>query len=262
MTVPSYLRAGDPIDKSANTHNEFVQAARGFRESGFSGGQPEIGAFSNTVLVKNDTEDDYGFGSILEVTGLTLVNTKFYPFEFQYGPVALVAQELSADLVDDWVSLAQPIKAGEVGHAYLSGVFPTILIFTEDAKWCNPRANGDDPYLVGHAGGEARIIAQNAEPRDEQVETVYAVVEKFGRINNLGLFVGKANAAGTKGNYVSVSRWSTNGYQYSGLEKGAEEDTGLDDSAYARMADVPSGAWLLYGFIDGGLEIIQVECTE
>ena len=260
MTRLAYIQPGDPLNTSYREHNDIVEATRGFRDFGLSGERSYLRTFSETVEVRNDSDSDFEFGTILEVTGL-VIDPHFYPDAHKYGPIALTVDELSSDFVDEWVSLAEPIKAGDFGHAYIRGIFPTKIYNPGGtAKFCNPRSDFPTfPHLhgLGDRWGEAKIIAQ-ATVAGEDVNNRWAVVEKLEKVN---LFLGKADAAITKGNFGTVSRWSQNGYQYNGLGKSAEEDTGENNQALARMGDVGEGDWVLYKFFDADLEIIQAECS-
>lgn len=262
MTRLGYRLTGDSGRHTSEEFNDIISAARGFRELGHSGSRAPLSRFANTVLVKNNTEINANFGEVFEVTGLVL-DPHFVPPgphgaltsrrpAFRYGPIALTIEELSGDFPSEWVSLAQPIRAGEIGHAYIDGIFPAVIDWTfggiDSHEWASPRETSGQRYLRSFAhGGEVRIVAKG----DISVSSQDVIVEKLPRVRE---YVGKATELILPGETGTVRRWAKpSAVYFPGAE--SESDPPIDDECFSRMQTIFSGDWVHYQYFDTGFEI-------
>lgn len=105
----------------------------------------------HTVLVRNDGETDWDELGIVELVEPILTPGSFDP------RILLSARTPTDDLAYRHAVLTEPLAAGRIGPAVLSGWMPVKLSVTHDADLhCGPEIGDDDHMLTG--GGSTPII--------------------------------------------------------------------------------------------------------
>lgn len=168
MDKYQHVRPGEPFRPTAAAWNAFADAARGYRDSRFgkSGGGPVPGVPVTptlTVLIRNNTEDDYDVRNVVALAEPVL-SAEEDPIGVQRRPAFDgVAPASSADVV---AILQQPIPAdGGIGLAVIAGlVLIQVEILDEDHDFAVP-VEEETEHLASAESGPARLL-WFAEPED------------------------------------------------------------------------------------------------
>lgn len=163
MTEPlKHFAAGDPIPASASLYNAFVDAARAHRDkqNRLTGGSQVEVVPANVVLVRNDTGAALGRGSIIGLGAVVITPTDNLA-EFRSRSVFKAATPAVPDHLGKWAVLAEPLRAGAIGWAFVSGVRAVQADFTYDDQPYADVKDGDAAKLTGAEGGVRVLWKEN-----------------------------------------------------------------------------------------------------
>lgn len=110
----------------ADTHNAFVDAAvftRSLAAGLGNGGGGQSTLRAGQVLVKNDSGSDRDRHDVLSIWGLA-ITAEDNEAEFLAGPVFSGGSSTGFYGFGKFMVLAEPVAAGQIGRAWMSGIFP------------------------------------------------------------------------------------------------------------------------------------------
>ena len=118
------VKSGDPLAIPAATFNSFVDAAKDFQARQLAqqqGSQPTQKAGTSVIFVRNDSGEDRERFDILGIeTPIFTPTDDEDAFKNQVAVAGIVPT--AADHAGKFVILLEPVAAGEVGRACISGV--------------------------------------------------------------------------------------------------------------------------------------------
>lgn len=167
-----HVRSGERFRYSASTHNAFVDAALAHRQGQHDQSVANSRTINQTgiVLVRNDSGSDRSRFDVLGITGV-LINPTDNAQAFQNAP-AFIADEPTIHHFGRFVVLQEPLKAGAIGKAVISGITPCQVRFdetNEDATRADIVAT-DMLALTPHSNGAA-VVLWRAEASEDPYET-------------------------------------------------------------------------------------------
>jgi hypothetical protein len=159
--------AGDPLRRvypgqrrqiTAAAWNALVDSARTVRDSGSTGGDGvDLTSGQDTILVQNNSGGAVDRFAVLAV-GNPLIAPTDSEDEFLSGIAFLGTTPTSSTEPGKWCVTLEPIPAGEIGRAVLSGVVPVQVDATAGAEDFAEFNEDTTSCLVCDAGGTARIL--------------------------------------------------------------------------------------------------------
>ena len=153
------VKSGDPLRISAQTFNTFIDMVKDYQGRKMQGGQFAQREFQQTgiVLVKNNSGLDCDRFSVLGIDGLVFTPTD--NLEGFKNKVAFkgVTPDESVHL-GKFVILQEPIKAGEIGSAWIAGFCPVqVDMINANHKFADI-AEADTAALRSGNAGAAQIL--------------------------------------------------------------------------------------------------------
>lgn len=192
-----HVRSGERFRYSATTHNAFVDAALAHRQGQHDQTAGTARSFNQTgiVLVKNNSGADRNRFDILGISTVLIAPTENEQ-QFQ-NSVALVG--ITPDIaihVGKFAVLMEPLKAGAIGRACVSGVCPCHVRFMA-ANETIMRADitdADASALMPRLDGSAAILWAGEPSDDPYDDRSWCVV----RLSNspVGIFTVKVRKSG------------------------------------------------------------------
>jgi len=130
---------------------EYLRRVNGMK----SGQNPVRHGFDGVITVKNDTGNDLGIYSCIEITGISITPTDNLS-SFQSRPF-FVGTEAADDA--EKVAIAQlPIADGEYGPALIMGMSAVQIEMTDEIHEFAKPTNGDPSKLTSDTEGPFRIL--------------------------------------------------------------------------------------------------------
>lgn len=153
------VKSGDPLRIPAQTFNTFIDVAKDFNSRKMCGGQFAQREFSpsGVVLVKNNSGSDCDRFNVLGIDGLVFTPTD--SLESFKNKVAFKGVTPSqAAHIGKFVILQEPIKAGEIGSAWITGFCPVQVDMINANHRFADIADGDSAALRSSSAGAAQIL--------------------------------------------------------------------------------------------------------
>ena len=149
---------GQALRIPAAAYNAFIDAAIKARQWMPTGGRTSIcGLNSQTVLVKNQSGSDLAVMSVVAVTGLAIEPTESTMDTFIQTPVLAVEAPGAANQ-NDFLILAEPIPAGAIGRAFVSGVIAANIDINDGADNSVEAVEGQTSQLSTTADSPVRLL--------------------------------------------------------------------------------------------------------
>lgn len=147
--------AGDKFAPKADTHNAFVDAAVWVRQQRTRNGAGGINDAppGSQILVKNGSGADRARFDVLGISAPAIAPSDNEE-EFLAQRVLLGSAPV-ASLAGKILILAEPLKDGEIGRAYVDGVCPAWI--NGEGDYCEIK-DGEAGYLQAGSSGSARIL--------------------------------------------------------------------------------------------------------
>jgi len=152
------VRSGERLRIPASTYNAFVDAAQAHRNR--QGIQSRTGrdvAPDGTILVRNDTGVDQSQFAILGLSGPLFEPTNLQAFKNHPRIVKGIAPATGTH-DNKFVVLAQPIAAGKMGRAIISGVYLAKVNVTNADHDYATITNAQTGYFTSAASGPVQIL--------------------------------------------------------------------------------------------------------
>lgn len=154
------VSAGQPWIPSASRENEITDALDYVREQKNAPKPAEttiVDRNTGVVLVKNTTANDVNRGGVLGVSGAVFSPTDNADL-FASRPILTGTSPNVSTHQGKFAVLAEPIKAGKLGYAYVDGVFPCKVDVTDtDHSFADVKSN-DTSSLQSRAHGPIRLL--------------------------------------------------------------------------------------------------------
>ena len=155
------VRSGDPLRIPASSYNAFVDAAKDFQTRSIKqGAAPERSArHSGIIFVRNMTQSDRARFDILGISAPVFSSTD-NPESFQNDVVfdGVTPATLGNAHVGRFVVLLEPVKAGGVAQAMISGVVVCQVNIVADGDKFADISDGDSSCLKSGSTGAAQIL--------------------------------------------------------------------------------------------------------
>lgn len=150
---------GQPVKHSAELWNALIDAARSNRARELSrpGGPIESGFGNQTIRIQNDSGSAVDRFAVLAI-GLPIIPPEDSLDQFQSRIAFAGTTPTSSTESGKWCVTLEPIPAGEIGRAVLSGVVPVQVDATAGAEDFAEFNEDTTSCLVCDAGGTARIL--------------------------------------------------------------------------------------------------------
>ena len=152
------VRTGERLRIPASTYNAFIDAAQAHRNQ--QGALARTGrdvAPDGTILVRNDTGVDQSQFAILGLNGPLFEPTSLQAFKNHPRIVKAIAPATGTH-DNMFVVLAQPIAAGKMGRAYISGVYLAKVNVTDAGHAYATITDSETGYFTSGASGPVQIL--------------------------------------------------------------------------------------------------------
>jgi hypothetical protein len=157
----SKIQPGQPFEPSASLHNMLVDMAADWKQrAGANGAAGRLGPGDPPVLVKNTTDEHRGVGEVLGIDAVWPSPGSSPAFLF--GPKILHGVTPAAKHWGKYAILLEPIRAGKIGPACLSGCCPVRLILSDESATHCDIYPGDATGLRAGFVGTAEIIQKES----------------------------------------------------------------------------------------------------
>ena len=153
------VQHGDPLRIPAPTFNTFVDAAQDFLNRRHNQGGPvQTPGEDGLILIRNDTGSDLDRFSVLGIDDSILIapGDNLRAFKNQPAFVGVTPDELAHR--GRFVILAEPLKDGCIGSAYVTGVCPVKLDVVDEDHARAEVKDGDTSVLQTVWNGSAQIL--------------------------------------------------------------------------------------------------------
>ena len=184
---------GQPLDIPATTFNTFVDSARDYqmRQRNQTPGRTQNTHAKDTILVKNNSGSDRDRFDVLGIDGVIFTPTD--NADTFKNDVAL--KGITPDIDDHagkFVILAEPLKSGSIGRAFISGVCVAYVDIDDEDHTTADVKDGDATSLLSSDDGAVSILWAESGTGDK-----WAVV-RFGGGGGSKMFIAKvvSDAAG------------------------------------------------------------------
>ena len=152
------VRSGERLRIPASTYNAFIDAAQAHRnQQGVRARTGRDVAPDGTILVRNDTGVDQSQFSILGLNGPLFEPTNLQAFKNHPRIVKAIAPATGTH-DNMFVVLAQPIAAGKMGRAYISGVYLAKVNVTDAGHAYATITDSETGYFTSGASGPVQIL--------------------------------------------------------------------------------------------------------
>jgi hypothetical protein len=163
MTNIRKVVAGEPLKIPAEVFNQFVDAANFVNNQKRSGTAEAKRGYDGTVLIKNNTEEDRERYTVMKIDSPAI-----HPDDNEQGFLSAIifnGEDIDADTAGRWAILQEPIPAGRVGKAIISGhSIARIIINSSDDDTCGA-VDGEGLLHSGVTGNTtAAILWREDEP--------------------------------------------------------------------------------------------------
>jgi len=159
MTEPlKKVRTGERLRIPASTYNAFIDAAQAHRNQ--QGARARTGRDvvpDGTILVRNDTGVDQSQFAILGLNGPLFEPTSLQAFKNHPRIVKAIAPATGTH-DNKFVVLADPIVAGKMGRAVISGVYLAKVNVTDADHAYATITNAQTGYFTSAASGPVQIL--------------------------------------------------------------------------------------------------------
>jgi len=235
----SKVTAGDPFRMSADTFNAFVDAAQAHRDRQTSqeGEVQAYGARSGMVTVRNISGINQDRFAVMGIAGF-ITSPTVNLLAFQNRPAFDVIVPVYGHS-GRFVVLAEPIVAGRLGRAHISGVCPVMIdIPDEDHEYRYAEFAADQTgYLKATHYGSARILW-----REEGIGLRWAVV-RLGHTGQLAAFPVKLTQnGGSQGDDQNPATWT---YDIVDVLTDETLENAVDPVADPHQWKRPSVGWMI-----------------
>ena len=152
------VRSGERLRIPASTYNAFIDAAQAHRnQQGVRARTGRDVAPDGTILVRNDTGVDQSQFAILGLNGPLFEPTSLQAFKNHPRIVKAIAPATGTH-DNKFVVLAQPIAAGKMGRAIISGVYLAKVNVTDTDHAYATITNAQTGYFTSGASGPVQIL--------------------------------------------------------------------------------------------------------
>lgn len=167
----SKVRTGERLHIPAAAYNAFVDAARVHQGGLVNGGGPIPGVMpGQLVLVKNNSGADRARFNVLGIDEV-LFDDGDNLAEFQNHPALVCSTPDTDDHIGRFVVLAEPIRSGKIGRAYIDGICPVKIHINNMAHLYADIIDAQAGYLGSADHGAAQILWWN-----DDAAQVWAIV--------------------------------------------------------------------------------------
>lgn len=153
------VQRGDPLRIPAETFNTFIDAAKDFRsrtQNLARRGQPDV-LQSGIILVKNGTANDLGRFHVLGIERPIFTPAdSLFSFQDQIAVIGVTPNE--DHHLGRFLVLQEPLRAGMIGRACVSGVTPVRLNVLDEAHEWADIEDGETDSLKTDTAGSAFIL--------------------------------------------------------------------------------------------------------
>lgn len=198
------VKPGEPLVIPASAYNAFVDAALDYQDRRLSlgqGGMPP-GQNSNLIVVKNNSGADRSRFQILGIDSVVISPTDNLQ-QFQNRPAVVGVTPTIADHRGKFVILAEPIKTGQLGLAWIAGICPVqVHMLSAHHRYADVGGGGAAGLTSGDSG-VAQILWSSGTSG-----TVWAIV-RLGAGGGQGTVfpVQLEQTAGAQGTSTTPATW-------------------------------------------------------
>ncbi len=160
------VNSGDPLRIHARTYNAFIDAALDHQHRQHSGQttSPARLASANTsasagnvVLIRNDSGQNRQRFEILGINAPVFLPTDHLE-EFQRQVAIACVEPVIDEHADRFVILSEPVRAGAIGRAWVSGVCPVQVVVDDETFMFAEVQDGDATSLKAVLIGPVTIV--------------------------------------------------------------------------------------------------------
>ena len=152
------VASGQPVRNSARLHNVVVRMAREWegKNNGAGGGDPHAAYHWETVLVLNNSGSDVDRYGVLGISGVA-ISPADNAIEWDMRPVFTGVTPVVGHF-GKTVILLEPITNGDIGRAFVEGVFPALINVRDTHDGYADLLHSDSTKLQSYPGGHYQIL--------------------------------------------------------------------------------------------------------
>ncbi|HPP28896.1 MAG TPA: hypothetical protein PLV57_20505 [Phycisphaerae bacterium] len=231
------VQSGSPLVIPAQTFNAFIDAARDYQDRQLGQQRTALSSSNDSgmVLLKNISGADRARFEILGIN-TPLIQPADNLDQFVNRPALSGVTPTAANHWGKFGVLAEPIRNGALGWAWVSGVCPVKIDIANANHWHADIADGSAAYLKSSGGGAARILW-----KDSGTGVRWAVV-RLGRWSPTVFPVNLTQTGGSQGTSTTAASWT-----YSVVDPVTNQTlaTGVNPTASPHKWKRPSAGWMI-----------------
>jgi len=231
------VQSGSPLVIPAQTFNAFIDAARDYQDRQLGQQRTALSSSNDSgmVLLKNISGADRARFEILGIN-TPLIQPADNLDQFVNRPALSGVTPTAANHWGKFGVLAEPIRNGALGEAWVSGVCPVKIDIANANHWHADIADGSAAYLKSSGGGAAQILW-----KDSGTGVRWAVV-RLGRWSPTVFPVNLTQTGGSQGTSTTAASWT-----YSVVDPVTNQTlaTGVNPTASPHKWKRPSAGWMI-----------------
>jgi len=152
------VRPGERFTMPASAYNAFIDAALDHQQrQGIGGGKPPSIRQPGIIKIQNDSGADIAQFGVLGIDD-SIFDPDSALESFQSFPLLSGINPVAGTHEGRFVITVEPIKAGEIGHAYAAGVCPAAINVVSALHRFAEIVDGDPTTLASAAAGSCEIL--------------------------------------------------------------------------------------------------------